>query len=421
MLELLSPAGNLEKAKAAVRFGADAIYMAGPGFGMRAANAGMPLSQLAEAINHAHDHGVRAYVTVNTMPREYESAALEQYLLDLARLSPDALIVADIGVIATAKKLIPHIPLHLSTQANATNAAACRAWHELGVSRIVLARELSLEEIAAIRHNIPDELELEAFAHGSMCISYSGRCLLSSHLTDRDANRGLCTQSCRWNYQMSALEGVLYEEKRPDTPIYVQEEQGETFFMSSKDMCMISHIAEMAQAGITSLKIEGRAKSAYYTAVVTNAYRMAIDAWKQGITDIDPAWQRELESVSHREYATGFYFPDERDAARITKKSGYMREKAYLADVLSYNADSGEMLCIQRNKLISGMQLELLTPGRTGIRLTAEALCNENGECIDTAPHPMMKFYMKAPFPVKPGDILRDGREESMVGKDCLL
>ena len=407
MIELLSPAGNFDKLKAAVRFGADAVYMSGPDFGMRAATACMSREELKSAVAYAHAHGVRAYITVNTMPREDEYAALREYLCFLSTVAPDALIVADMGVIALCQEILPDMPLHLSTQANAVSSAACRAWASLGVSKIVLARELSLREIREIRAAVPDSVELEVFAHGSMCISYSGRCLLSSHLTDRDANRGACTQPCRWGYRGAVLEGVLYEDKRPDTPIPVFQEKGETFFMSSTDLCMIEHLPELIDAGVSSLKIEGRMKSAYYTAVVTNTYRMAIDAALQGEKKPNPLWMKELCSVSHREYATGFFYEDARENARVTKMPGYSGEKAYLADVLSYSEETGEALCIQRNKLQTGTHADLLSPGCFGKAFTVGAMYDEEHQPIPSAPHPQMKFYLEMPFSVKEGDVLR--------------
>ena len=403
MPELLSPAGNLEKLKAAIRFGADAVYMSGPLFGMRAASAEMKREELAEAVSYAHAHGVRAYITVNTMPREDEYEALREYLLFLGEVKPDALIVADIGVLSLCRTLVPHIALHMSTQANAVSAAACRAWAELGASRIVLARELSLREIKMIRTALPEYIELEAFVHGSMCVSYSGRCLLSSHMIGRDANRGQCAQPCRWHYK-----AFLYEEKRPHMPIPVEEERGETFFMSSTDLCMIEHVKNLMDAGVASFKIEGRMKSAYYTAVVTNAYRMALDACKEGKSVPTDALMRELCSVSHRDYGTGFYFEDRPAAdAHITEKSLYTGEKAYLADVLSYDEESGVAHCVQRNKLSCGELAEVLSPGQTGVAFTVSYMTDTEGNPIDSAPHPQMEFLLKMPFAVKVGDILR--------------
>ena len=275
-MELLSPAGNLEKLRAAINFGADAVYLAGPGFGLRAASTEFSPEDLATAVDEAHAGGVRVYLTVNAMPHECDYPALLSYLDLLARVKPDALIVSDPGVIALCRERLPDVPLHLSTQANALSSASCRVWYGMGVRRIVLARELSLAEIKEIRKNIPADLELEAFVHGSMCVSYSGRCLLSNYFTGRDANRGDCTQPCRWKYRVGRLSGELFEESRPDEPIPVEEDAGGTFILASRDLSMIEHLADLADAGVSALKIEGRMKSALYVAAVTNAYRMHI-------------------------------------------------------------------------------------------------------------------------------------------------
>lgn len=399
--ELLSPAGNMEKLRAAVRFGADAVYLSGKLFGMRAAADNFTMDELRDAIAYAHENGVRVYLTVNVMPHEGDYLALRQYLASLRGICPDALIVADLGVLSVAREILPDVPLHISTQANVLSAAACRAYQALGARRIVLARETSMAEIRAIRENIPPELELEAFVHGSMCMAYSGRCLLSSFLAGRDANRGACTQPCRWHY-------TLTEEKRPDMPLPLEEHSGETFFLSSMDTCMIRHIPELVSCGVNSLKIEGRMKSAYYTAAVTNAYRMALDACAAG-RPYSEDWMTELCSVSHRPYHTGFYFDKPGEYANITENPGYIREKAYLATVLSYNETSGDALMVQKNKFARGDRVELLTPGRTGRAFTVARLENEAHEPIDAVPHPQMKFYMPVPFPVQPGDILRAG------------
>lgn len=405
MPELLSPAGNREKLEAAILYGADAVYLAGDRFGMRAFADNFTLPELKDAVHFAHGKGVKVYLTVNTMPREYEYSGLRSYFEALREVRPDALIVADVGVLALAKELLPEIELHLSTQANATSAAACRAWHAMGVKRIVLARELTLDEIKEIRHNTPDSLELEAFIHGSMCVSYSGRCLLSGFFTGRDANRGACAQPCRWNYHVKSV--TLSEEKRPDLPLTVEECEGESFVFSSKDTCMIRHIPELMESGVDSFKIEGRMKSAYYAAVVTNTYRMAMDAYLAGNTTFDERWQRELESVSHREYATGYYFTDSHEDANLTTVDGYLREKAYLATVIGYDPESGEAEFVQKNKFFKGDTLELLTPGKTGISFVSGDLYNEAHEPIESTPHPYMHFYMKMPFAVKAGDIIR--------------
>lgn len=407
--ELLSPAGNFEKMEAAIRYGANAVYLAGHAFGMRSAADNFSDEELAAAIAYAHERGVRVYVTVNTAPRDAEYPALAAYLRRLGELAPDALIVADIGVFSLCRELIPEMELHVSTQANSVSAADVRAWGRLGAKRVVLSRELTLEEIRAIRAAVPLGTELECFIHGSMCISYSGRCLLSNYLCGRDANHGACAQPCRWEYKIRPTSYELIERERPDMPIPIEETAGETFIMSSRDLSMIAHVPELIDAGIASFKIEGRMKSAYYTAVVTNAYRMAIDAALRGETQPDPLWLRELESVSHREYDTGYFFADSRKEALTCRESGYIREKAYLATVLSYDPATGEAKCVQRNKVSVGDPMELLTPGRGGQPLFCTALFDEEHQPIPSTPHPAMIFYLPVPFPVQPGDILRGG------------
>lgn len=407
--ELLSPAGNFEKMEAAIRYGANAVYLAGHAFGMRSAADNFSDEELAAAIAYAHERGVRVYVTVNTAPRDAEYPALAAYLRRLGELAPDALIVADIGVFSLCRELIPEMELHVSTQANSVSAADVRAWGRLGAKRVVLSRELTLEEIRAIRAAVPLGTELECFIHGSMCISYSGRCLLSNYLCGRDANHGACAQPCRWEYKIRPTSYELIERERPDMPIPIEETAGETFIMSSRDLSMIAHVPELIDAGIASFKIEGRMKSAYYTAVVTNAYRMAIDAALRGETQPDPLWLRELESVSHREYDTGYFFADSRKEALTCRESGYIREKAYLATVLSYDPATGEAKCVQRNKVSVGDPMELLTPGKGGQPLFCTALFDEEHQSIPSTPHPAMIFYLPVPFPVQPGDILRGG------------
>ena len=413
MPELLAPAGNFEKLRAAVLYGADAVYLSGQMFGMRAAADNFSVEELREAVGYAHQHGVRVYLTVNVMPREQEYPLLRKYFLQLRDVAPDALIIADLGVLALAKEILPNIAIHISTQANVVSAETCRAYRALGAERIVLARELTLEEIKRIRDAVPD-VELEAFIHGSMCISYSGRCLLSNFFTGRDANRGMCTQPCRWNYQLRGYY-ELVEEKRQDTPIQIEEINGEAFFMSSRDTCMIEHIPALMESGIDSFKIEGRMKSAYYAAVVTNAYRMAMDSYSAGNYVFDPAWLRELESVSHRPYHTGYYFDHATECANTTDFLGYLCENAYLATVLSYDAATGIALLQQRNKYSKGDALELLTPGHVGTPLTAGEMWNEEMEPIEAVPHPQMRFYMQMPFSVRPGDILRAARKEEKI------
>lgn len=409
MPELLSPAGDLDKLKTAVRYGADAVYFSGKAFGMRSAAKNFDLAEIREGIEYAHAHGVKAYITVNIAPRTHEYAALTEYLHALSALSPDALIIGDLGVLSLAKRIAPKIPIHISTQANVVSAETALAYAALGAERIVLSRELSLQEIKAIRAALPENVELECFVHGAMCVSYSGRCLLSNYLAGRDAGHGACTQPCRWHYRAERIEAELIEEKRPNEPIPLYEELGETFFMSSRDLCMIEHIPELMQAGIASFKIEGRMKSAYYTAVVTNAYRMAIDACLAGNAKNTEAWLSEVESVSHRDYDTGFFFDSPKEHAKITERDGYLREKAYLARVVSYDEKSGYALFEQRNKLTRGDAVEILIPGYAGIPFVAEALTDEEGNAIDCAPHPRMRFRMPVPVPVGEGDLLRGG------------
>ncbi len=412
--ELLSPAGDFEKLRAAVRYGADAVYLSGVAFGMRAASNNFTDEELALAVEYAHARDVKIYVTVNVMPRDDEYARLEEYLGYLDSIGVDALIISDLGVFSLAKRVAPNVDIHISTQASAVSAAACRAWYEMGAKRVVLARELSLEDIKKIRAAIPAELELEAFIHGSMCIAYSGRCLLSEYLIGRDANHGACAQSCRWVYRPSSeLSMEVAEEKRPDEALPVVESGGDTFIMSSRDMCMIEHIPELIKAGITSFKLEGRVRSAYYTAVVTNTYRMAIDAFMadpEGY-QTNPAWKSELCSVSHRQYDTGFFFTPPHERANVVDDMGYIREKAYLAAAVSDSDKEGFASFAQRNKLVRGEPVELLTVGAPGIPFTADIMTDEAGEPIEEAPHPGQIFRLKCAVPVKEGDILRAGEK----------
>ena len=403
--ELLAPAGNFEKMKSAILYGADAVYLAGEIFGMRAAADNFSVDELSEAVKYAHERGVKVYLTLNTMPREYEYKLLKDYLADLAGIGLDAMIIADIGVLMLVKELLPNMEIHISTQANAVSAADCRAWYALGAKRVVLARELTLEEIKSIKAQIPADLELECFIHGSMCISYSGRCLLSGQIVGRDANRGMCAQPCRWNYSIRGYE--ISEEKRPDAAFPVEEINGETFIMASRDTCTIEHIPELIEAGIDSFKIEGRMKSAYYTAVVTNTYKMAIDSYFSGSYEYNPLWYRELESVSHRDYATGYYYSDSHTDANLSKTSGYIKDKAYLAVAVGYNKETGLAEFTQRNKMVVGDSIELLTPGKTGVSLTVTKLYDENMNEITGTSHPYMKFFMEVTFEIKAGDIIR--------------
>ena len=420
MVELLSPAGNFEKMRSAILYGADAVYLAGNFFGMRSAADNFSVEELYEAVKYAHQRGKKVYLTVNTMPHDSEYERLREYLTALSGAGLDAMIVADLGVMATVKEILPEMEIHVSTQTSIVSSAAARAYAAMGARRLVLARELTLEEIKKIRAALPADVELEAFVHGSMCVSYSGRCMLSNFLTGRDANRGACTQPCRWNY-------TIYEEKRPDVPIPVEQSELGTFIMSSKDMCTIEHIPELIEAGISSFKIEGRMKSVYYTSVVTNAYRMAIDKYYEDSKayEFDPAWLRELESVSHREYCTGFYFDDMHENAQLSSSVGYIREKAYFAVAVAPDEDEARLaaaleaqtgdkyyLFMQKNKISVGDTAEVISPSKVGRELKIDCLFDGKGAPIESAPHPYMRFFVRSPFEIKEGDILRSGDGE---------
>ncbi len=408
--EILSPAGNFEKLKSAVYFGADAVYLAGRAFGMRVASGNFSNEELAEAVTYCHERGVKLYVTVNIMPRDGEYGALREFLVYLEKIGVDAVIVSDLGVLMLCRECAPELEIHISTQASTVSSETCKAWHKLGASRVVLARELSLEAVKRIRENIPPELEIECFVHGSMCIAYSGRCLLSQHYVGRDANRGACAQPCRWIY---AAEGEKYleiaEEKRLSEKLPVIESDGESFVMSSRDMCTIRHIPDLVNAGISSFKLEGRVRSAYYTAVVTNTYKMALDRYMadpEGYT-FDPMWEKELDSVSHRAYGTGFFYNDPREDANVVTEAGYIREKAYLAACIAASDENGFAVFAQRNKLSRGSRAELLSPGEVGRAFSCDELYGMDGAPIESAPHPGMEFRLKVPYPVKEGDIIR--------------
>ena len=408
MKELLCPAGNFEKMKSAILYGADAVYLASDMFGMRAQADNFTLEELAEAVEYAHARGVKIYVTVNTMPHTNEYERLKKYLVALDEIKVDALIISDLGVFTLAREIIPNMEIHISTQASTVSSYTATAWHKMGAKRVVLARELSLDEINEIRRNTPKTLELECFIHGSMCISYSGRCLLSNYYTGRDANRGACAQPCRWNYT-NARPIEFAEEKRTEDILSVEEYKEGSFIMSSKDMCMIEHIPALMESGIDSFKIEGRMKSAYYTAICANTYRMAMDAYLANPAEYkyNENWLRELESVSHREYATGFYFDTPSSNSQTVTNMGYLREKAYLCVAQSERDENGYATFKQKNKVCTGEKVELITPGKCGVAFDIEDMLDMNGNKIENAPHPSMLFKIKSPIEVKVGDILR--------------
>lgn len=393
--ELLAPAGDMERLRMALAYGADAVYLAGDTFGMRAFAGNFGPEELKTAVDLCHAQGVRVHVTCNTMPRNEEVAKLPQWLEYLDETGVDAVILADVGVLSLAIRHAPHVQRHISTQASIVNYQSARAWHELGAHRVILARELSLEEIREIRQKAPKELEIEAFAHGAMCVSYSGRCLLSNYMTGRDSNRGECAQPCRYRY-------ALMEEKRPGEYFPIYEDNQGTYIMNSRDMCMIDHVPQLMEAGLDSLKLEGRAKSAYYAAIVTGAYRHAIDAAAAG-EPLDPVWRDEVEHISHRHYSTGFYFGQ---PGQFTQDSRYVRDWQIVAKVLSCDSEGNATLTLN-NKFSVGDTLELVGPDVRPQSLTAEGLWDESGEALDQVRKPQMVFRMKLPQAVPPLSLLR--------------
>ena len=394
-IELLAPAGDMERLEMAVAYGADAVYLAGTTFGMRSFAGNFTPEELKRAVALCHKKGVRVHVTCNTMPRNDEVARLPEWLTYLDQVGVDAVILADVGVMALAGKYAPHVQRHISTQASIVNYETARAWHDLGADRVILARELSLDEIREIRAKTPPELELEAFAHGAMCVSYSGRCLLSNYMTGRDSNRGACAQPCRYKY-------ALMEEKRPGEYFPVYEDEKGTYIMNSRDMCTIDHVAELIDAGLDSLKLEGRAKSAYYAAIVTGAYRHAIDAALAG-QPLDPVWRDEVEHISHRHYSTGFYFGQ---PGQFTEDSRYIRDWQIVAKVRSCTPDGRAVLTLN-NKFSVGDQLELVGPGLRPCPVTVKALWDEDGQSLDQVRKPQMVFQLDLPCQAQPLSLLR--------------
>lgn len=394
-LELLSPAGDMERLKMSVLYGADAVYLAGTSFGMRSFAGNFSPEELPLAVKFAHDHGVKVHVTVNTMPRNNEIVELPAYLEQLDDAGVDALITADLGVFTLAGKYAPHCQRHVSTQQSIANYECAQAWYDLGAKRVVLARELSLDEIRVIRQKVSPELEIETFGHGAMCVSYSGRCLLSNYMTGRDSNRGACAQPCRYQY-------ALMEEKRPGEYFPVYEDEKGTYILNSRDMCTIDHIRDLMDAGIDCIKVEGRAKSAYYAAIVTGAYRHVIDDVEAG-RPVDPIWRDEVDHVSHRIYSTGFYFGE---PGQYTENSRYIREWQICAIVESCD-ENGLSLCSLRNKFRAGDALEAVGPDLRPFAVIPENMITLEGSPLDEPRTPQMKFYLQLPKPVPALTILR--------------
>ena len=399
--ELLAPAGDMERLKMSVLYGADAVYLAGTSFGMRSFAGNFSPEELPEAVKYAHDHGVKVHVTVNTMPRGNEVVHLPAHLELLNEVGVDALIVADLGVFRMAEKYAPRCERHMSTQVSIANAGCATAWYELGAKRVVLARELSLEEIATIRANTPKELEIETFAHGAMCVSYSGRCLLSNYMTGRDSNRGACAQPCRYQY-------ALMEEKRPGEYFPVFEDEKGTYIMNSRDMCMIDHIDDLMKVGVDCLKIEGRAKSAYYAAIVTGAYRHVIDDVVAG-RPIDPVWRDEVEHVSHRHYSTGFFYGE---PGQYFANSRYIRDWQVCAIVTDCD-DNGMATLTLRNKFTAGDKMEVVGPDLRPFELTIPVMEDMDGNPLEQPRTPQMLFRMQLPKKVPAMSILRHSVELS--------
>ena len=400
---MLSPAGDPESLSAALRFGADAVYLAGRRFGMRSAAKNFDTSELYSACELAHSMGRRVYLTCNTLPRNADLPAMPDFLKEAASAGVDAFIIADLGVFEMAKRVAPDVERHISTQGGVINYESARAWYELGAKRVVMAREATLEEIAQIRAKTPKELEIECFVHGAMCVSFSGRCLISSYLTGRDANRGDCAQPCRWKYH-------LYEENREGQFFPVEEENGGTYLYNSRDMCMIEHIPELIGAGVSSLKIEGRAKTYYYTAVTTNAYRHAVDEYEESLRAgegeyrLSPWIREELEKISHREYSTGFYFGAE--PGQSTMNGGYIRRYNAVA-VCEESSKDGVCVITQRNKFCAGDELDILPPDGRSYTTVCLSLINDRGDPQDSAPHPMQRLWMTTDKPVEAGAVIR--------------
>ena len=394
-LELLSPAGDMERLKMAVLYGADAVYLAGTEFGMRSFAGNFTPEELPVAVKYAHDHGVKCHVTVNTMPRNDEIAQLPEYLSRLDDAGVDALIVADLGAFTLAGKYAPHCERHISTQQSIANYECAQAWFDLGATRVVLARELNLEEIRTIRQKVDPRLEIETFGHGAMCVSYSGRCLLSNYMTGRDSNRGACAQPCRYQY-------ALMEEKRPGEYFPVYEDEKGTYIMNSRDMCTIDHLKDLMDAGIDCIKIEGRAKSAYYAAIVTGAYRHCIDDIYAG-REIDPVWRDEVDHVSHRIYSTGFYYGQ---PGQYVHNSRYIRQWQIVARVDSCD-ENGLALCSLNNKFAEGAELEVVGPDLRPFAITAGGMKDLEGNVLPEPRTPQMQFYLQLPKQVPALSMIR--------------
>ena len=407
-VELLAPAGNLDRLKMAITYGADAVYAGGEAFSLRAAAKNFSRDDLARGIEFAHSRGKKMYITANIIPHNKDIDEFPKFLEEMNELGPDALIIADLGAFMLAKEYAPNIPVHISTQANNVNHRSVQAWNDLGAKRVVLARELSLNEISEIRQKVSPKLELEAFVHGAMCISYSGRCLLSNYMTSRDANQGECAHPCRWNYS-------LVEQQRPGEYMDVFENERGTFIFNSRDLCMIEHIPELIKSGITSFKLEGRVKTEYYVATVVKAYREAIDSYLSNPEKytFKPEWTNELAKVSNRHYTTGFYLGKPDSCAQVYGSSSYIRTYEIVAMVEGYDESTGETILSQRNRFFAGDELEIVPPVGDFITYTADKMKNEDNEEITSAPHAQQIIKMRLPCRFPERTMLRKKRDEN--------
>lgn len=406
-VELLVPASSLEVLKVAVIFGADAVYIGGEVYGLRAKAKNFSKEDMIAGIAFAHEHGVRVYVTANILAHNADLAGVRTYFEELKEIRPDALIISDPAVFTIAREVCPEIDVHISTQANNTNYGTYHFWHRLGATRVVSARELSLAEIKEIRQQIPDDLEIETFIHGAMCISYSGRCLLSNYFTGRDANQGACTHPCRWKY-------AVVEEQRPGEYLPVYENERGTYIFNSKDLCMIEHIPELMDAGIDSFKIEGRMKTALYVATVARTYRKAIDDYltsEQLYREHMPWYLEQISNCTYRQFTTGFFFGKPSEEAQIYDSNTYIKEYTYLGIVGERNA-GGLYAIEQRNKFSVGEMIEIMKPNGDNIEVKVQRIVNEEGEDMDCAPHPKQKLWIDLGQPLDQYDILRRKEED---------
>ncbi len=405
-IELLAPAGDLEKLKIAVEYGADAVYFGGEMFSLRAGAGNLSIPEIEEGVKYAHDRNIKCHMALNIFAHNEDIEPLRKYLASIKHVPVDAFIVSDPGILSILKELMPDVEIHLSTQANMTNYLTARFWYSHGVKRLVLARELTFDEIKEIRKNIPKDMELEVFVHGAMCISYSGRCLLSNFMADRDANRGQCAHPCRWKYK-------LVEEQRPDEYYPVEEDGRGTYILNSKDLCMLRYIPQLAEAGLNSVKIEGRMKSVFYVACAVGAYRKALDAYYEDPKGykFDENWFAEITKASHREFTTGFYFDKPTNEDQNYQSSAYTRDYSFTGMVKDYDADTRIAVVEQRNKMVTGDEIEVFGPGMDCFTQRIEEMRDEDGNLIDSAPHPQQILKMKMKKPVAENYMLRKKKE----------